>query len=307
MTAAAEVDVEERPGGLAGPAGHLHRLAIRPSGMDRAWARLVVVHGYGDHSERYREFMSWMARRGVACEAADLRGHGRSEGKRGFVPAWEAFLDDLGAFLEAVRAEAAAHPLPLFILGHSHGGLLVAAAGERGLLEGVEGCILSAPFLRSAMRVPRSKILLGRLANLFAPAMAIPNGIRSEMMSSDPDKVREGHEDPLLFRIATPRWYFGVLRAQIEVMRDAPKFRQPLLILAGDADPVADHRATYEFIHEAESDDKSLRILPDQLHEILRESDRAETFAYILEWLHDRLHPDTEDDPEPGNPARPPT
>lgn len=306
MTAAAEVEVEERPGGLAGPAGHLHRLGIQPADMSRAWARLVVVHGYGDHCERYREFMTWMARRGVACEAADLRGHGRSAGKRGFVPAWEAFLEDLGVFLGAVRSEAAGHPLPLFILGHSHGGLLVAAAGERGLLEGMEGCVLSAPFLRSALHVPKVKLLLGRLANLVAPAMAIPNGIRSEMMSSDPDKVRDSHEDPLLFRSATPRWYFGVLRAQIEVMRDAARFHQPLLILAGDADPIADHHATYEFIHEAESEDKSLRILPDQLHEILREADREETFAYILEWLHDRLHPDTQDAREPGNPARSP-
>jgi alpha-beta hydrolase superfamily lysophospholipase len=293
--------VTEHTGTVESIGGKLFRFGVRPADGSPLWARLVIIHGYGEHCERYREFMTWMAQRGVACEAADLQGHGKSPGRRGFIKVWEAYLDDLSAFLAAVKEEAKQAPAPLFVLGHSHGGLLVAAGGERNLLD-VEGCILSAPFLRSNLHVPSAKLMFGRLANLFAPSMAIPNGLRREWMSSDPEKLQEGRADPLLFHSATPRWYFGVMRAQMEVMSNAEKFRLPLLILAGDADPVADHRATYEFIHEASAEDKSLRILPGQLHELLREAEREETFGYILEWLHDRLHPDTEESRAPAGP-----
>lgn len=290
-----ERPLQEQEETFAGPAGRLFRRSVYPADPAGVWARLAVLHGYGDHSGRYVEFMAWMARRGVACEAFDLRGHGHSEGPRGAVAYWAQYLDDLNAFLEALHAHPHAHTpthLPTFLLGHSHGGLVVAAAGERGL-PGVEGCILSAPYLRARMRVPRRKLILGRVANWVAPSMQIPSELKHEWMSSDSGQVEQSVQDPLLLRIATPRWYFGAMQAQRDVMRDAGRFALPLLILAGDADPVADHRATYDFIHEANSEDKSLQILKDQLHEILRERDREETFAFILEWIHDRVRPDT--------------
>jgi alpha-beta hydrolase superfamily lysophospholipase len=278
---------------FTGPSGQLYRRTVRPA-EGQPWVRLAVVHGYGDHSGRYREFMTWMAERGVACEAVDLRGHGQAAGRRGAVNTWNDYLDDLNAFLSEITPHhqpSTIHHQPTFLLGHSHGGLVVAVAGERGL-SGVDGVILTAPFLRSRLHIPRPKLWFGRVANWVAPSLCMPNGLRNEWMSSDTGQLEENMGDPLLVRTATPRWYFGCKHAQREVMRQAERFTLPLLILAGDADRVADHRATYDFIHEASSEDKSLQILHEQLHELLREKDRHETFAFILEWIHDRVHPD---------------
>src|SRR5688572_6506235 len=68
---------------LAGQGVTIHRFSVQPDGL--TLARLVIVHGYGEHSARYGEFMRWMAGRGVACYSFDFRGHGRSSGRRGFV------------------------------------------------------------------------------------------------------------------------------------------------------------------------------------------------------------------------------
>jgi alpha-beta hydrolase superfamily lysophospholipase len=90
----------------------------------------------------------------VACHAPDLRGHGRSSGRRGYVTRWDEYLDDLHALLELseLRPDPAS---PLFVLGHSHGGLVVAVAAVRGLLDrAVSGCILSAPYLVNGLPVP---------------------------------------------------------------------------------------------------------------------------------------------------------
>src|SRR5205807_10470574 len=80
---------------IPGGAGKLFYRSVMPAGT--AWARLALLHGYGDHCGRYLHLFKWLAERGVACHAIDFRGHGRSEGKRGFVRRWEEFLDDADA------------------------------------------------------------------------------------------------------------------------------------------------------------------------------------------------------------------
>ncbi|HSU66533.1 MAG TPA: lysophospholipase, partial [Tepidisphaeraceae bacterium] len=253
-----------------GPGGRLFLRGVRPSSA--AIARLVIVHGYGDHSGRFSHFMRWMAGRGIACHAADLRGQGRSDGRKGYVARWEHYLDDLAAILSQTSAGEGPH-VPLFVLGHSHGGLVVAAAGERGVLEraGVRGVVLTSPYLRSKMRVPRAKIVLGRAVGLFFPWLPVATGLQNEWMSSDPDMVEDTRVDPLCTRVATPRWYTGQLRAQGEVMKRAGDFRLPLFVLGAGADRVADTSAAEEFVSRAGSADKTFRSYPGLLHELLRE------------------------------------
>src|SRR3954464_7456245 len=143
-----ELKSEERfiPGG----AGKLFYRSVVPSGA--AWARLGLLHGYGDHCSRYLHLFKWLAERGVACHAIDFRGHGRSDGKRGFVKRWDEFLDDADALMQEAGMKSGGGPAN-FVLGHSHGGLVLAMAGIRGLA-GIAGTIFSCPYFKSGVRVP---------------------------------------------------------------------------------------------------------------------------------------------------------
>src|SRR5688572_15512480 len=96
---------------VSGGAGRIYFRSVVPAGV--AWARIGLLHGYGDHCSRYEHFYKWMAERGVACHAFDFRGHGRSEGRRGYVAKWEEFLDDLNIFLEQPEMNRSAAP-PVF-------------------------------------------------------------------------------------------------------------------------------------------------------------------------------------------------
>jgi alpha-beta hydrolase superfamily lysophospholipase len=280
---------------------------VRPRDARRERARIAIVHGYGDHAGRYEEFMTWLAARGIGCHAFDLRGHGRSSGRRAFVREWEEYLDDLDAFLEEhdLRERAGSSgselPLPLFVLGHSHGGLVVAAAGIRHRLErhNVRGVVLSAPYLVNALRVPRHKVLAARVANLLTPWLRIRSGVRPEMLSSDDGHVEDSRRDPLSLRIATPRWYLTHRPVQAEVLSNASEMTLPLLVLQGDADPIADPAGAKRFHDAARSADKTFVIYPGFRHEPLREAGRERVFADILNWIHQRA----DAVPSPGTPG----
>jgi len=302
--------------------------------VSRPWARLLIVHGYGEHCGRYVHFMQWLAERGVACEAIDLRGHGRSPGRRGFVRRWEEYLDDLQAFLQRGSAttpigadrglvsepgrvgpdfaersrtggpEVSLAPpsaptqhsapstqhSPLFVMGHSHGGLITAAAGERGILARarVAACIIASPYLATRVPVSRRKRLLAHAANRIVPWLRVPKGVKPEWLSSDPAMLAEDRADPLLTRVATPRWYLTMRVVQKRVLADAPQFTLPVLCISGAADVVADPRATTEFYNHAGSKDKSLYVYENRAHELIREAGRERVFADILGWMRVR-------------------
>ena len=266
---------------LNGPSARLYVRRYQPPGQ--AWARLGLLHGYGDHSGRYVEFLAWLAERGVDAWALDFRGHGKSKGIRGSVLRWEEYLEDLNGFLQELQSDSP----PLFLLGHSHGGLVLAAAAERGLPD-VRGLIFSAPYLGRRLHVPAYKDFAARCLSAALPHFSLPTGMDGAMMTSDEEMIRESNDDPLILSCATSRWYITAHEAQTEVFSQAEKIKLPLLLLAGDADPIADTRAAHDFYLRAGSEDKTFRLYPDLLHEILRETGRQRIYANILDWLRER-------------------
>jgi alpha-beta hydrolase superfamily lysophospholipase len=272
-------------------AGALHIRTARAPG--EAAAILAVLPGYGDHSGRYLELMRWMAARGVTCHALDFRGHGKSAGRRGFVKHWDEYLDDLKTFLKTVAYDDTRRgTTPTFLLGHSHGALVAAAAAVRGELSGrVNGCVLVSPYFHSLVEVPTGKEILAGIANVFVPWMRFKSGLAAEMMTADPAMIEESRADTLLLRTATPRWYFGMRKAQRETMEAAGAMRMPLLTFVGTKDTVADPRSAATFSKNARSEDKDFAVLDGRRHELLRETDRFETFTAILDWMRARAVP----------------
>jgi alpha-beta hydrolase superfamily lysophospholipase len=261
---------------------HVYQCSTSPVGA--AVARLVIVHGYGEHCGRYSEFMTWMAGHGVACFSFDFRGHGRSSGRRGHVRRWEEYVDDLRTFLAQLRPHDGP---PLFLLGHSHGGLVVLAAAIEASsdLASIAGVVLTSPYLRNAVPVPLHRRVMARIIDPFVPWARFRSGVRPEWLSSDPRMQQETIDDPLCHRSATPRWFLTMRRAQQRVVRGAHEFRLPMLMMIGSRDPVADPAACHAFYERAGSTDKSLKVYPEMVHELLREPERQRVFADIFTWM----------------------
>jgi lysophospholipase len=248
---------------------------------------LAVLHGYGDHAGRFVHFMQWMADRGVACHAIDFRGHGRSTGRPMYIERWEEYLEDLTAFLATEELATTPTAPPLFVLGHSHGGLVAVAAAMEQRLH-CRGLILSAPYLDLKMPVPLHKRIVGVIGSWLFPSLPVRSGVGDEPLSRDPEMNADTKADPLCLGIATPRWFTSATAAQADVRARAAQLTLPLLMLVAGDDTIANPQASVEFFDHCGSTDKTMKRYDDFRHEILRELGRERAFEDILAWLQPR-------------------
>jgi alpha-beta hydrolase superfamily lysophospholipase len=276
-------DIPIQSDALAVPHGPtLHR---RWAVADQPWARLALLHGYGDHAGRHDHVLQWMAAHGVTAHAVDFRGHGRSAGPRGFVRRWAEYLDDLSAFL-AIEELATKDGLPLFVFAHSHGGLVAAAAAQRGLLDGrCAGVILSAPYLALKLPIPPHMRLAAAVLNVVAPSVVLRSGIGAAMLTRDEAMLAADAADDLRGRGATPRWFAVATRVQAEVRATADRFRLPLLLLVAGDDSIASPAASVDWFEHVGSADKTIRHYADHRHELPREVGREGIFEEVLGWM----------------------
>jgi alpha-beta hydrolase superfamily lysophospholipase len=259
----------------------LHRVSATP---ENPWARVAFLPGYGDHAMRYLDFFKWIAARGVALSAIDFRGHGVSTGARTFVNQWEEYLDDLAALLRASFKSSA--PCD-FVIAHSHGALVAAAAALRGQLP-CRGCVFTAPFFRLKIPLSRTIRLVAQISSHAAPAWRFKSHVDAEILTRDEQLAEETRRDPLCLGIATPRWFVTVSPVMREVMRRAEEFSLPLLTMIPSADRIADPAAGEEFFRRAGSMDKTLKIYPEYRHELLRELGREQIYEEIHQWMRAR-------------------
>ncbi len=248
-------------------------------------AHVAVVHGYAEHLGRHAEVTRALVDAGYTAHLLDCRGHGQSGGKRAHVDRFDDYLSDLDLFLARVREQA--RGLPVFLLGHSHGGLIAA----RYLLDkpdAVRGAVLSSPYFRLKLAVSPVKIMAGKLMSRVLPSLPMKNELKAEQLTRDVAIQNQTKSDPLYQQIATPGWFTASNAAQETVLRRATEFVTPFLVLFGGADPIADPAAGREFHDAATSKDKAHKQYDGLLHELFHEPERDLVFKDVVGWLDER-------------------
>lgn len=245
---------------------------------------ICIVHGLGEHIGRYADFAESLTAQGYAVLAIDMRGHGRSEGRRGHISSYETLMSDISAMLAEAGRRFPGQPI--FLFGQSMGGNLIinyALRREVRREARVAGIIASSPMLRTAFKPPYWKTLIGKYLRPILPLLPLYNEIRAEDLSRDPEVVRAYKDDPLVHDRLTLRFY-DVLLAGEWAIRHAVDLRIPTLIMHGDRDRVTSLEASREF-SEIAGDICTMKAWEGFYHEIHNEPDRKRAFDYLIEWL----------------------
>src|SRR5512144_2745462 len=246
-------------------------------------ATVLVLHGGGDHCGRYPAVTDALVRAGLQVALVDLRGHGQSDGRRFHVDGFQDNVADLDAFVAKLSQDGVARDR-LFVLGHSHGALVAAMWGlTRG--RHVAGFVFSSPFFRLALPPPLLKLFAAKTVGRLLPFMAVATGCEMSDLTSDEELQRWTERDPLYGRKTTPGWFEAATGAQRDVLRRAPEFRAPLLVLAAGDDRLADVSASRAFVDAAGSKDKRIVVYDGFRHEIFNEVRRSEPIGEAVAWL----------------------
>jgi alpha-beta hydrolase superfamily lysophospholipase len=262
----------------------LYYQAWQPDESPRA--SLLIVHGHGEHSGRYPNVVNHLVPRGFAVYALDHRGHGRSPGQRGYANSMAEFRGDVGGLL---RLAATDHPhTPLFLLGHSMGGLISLDFLLHHPDAELRGAIISAPVVGQIGVAP----ILLRLSRLLArvwPTFSLGSGLDAKDISRDPQDVAAYQNDPLVHSRGTVRLATEVMDAAAWCQTHAHSLQLPLLLIHGTADRITSPQDSRRFFDNAGSADKTYIAYEGGYHESHNDIHHEQVVADMLAWLEKRI------------------
>ena len=244
-------------------------------------AHILLVHGANEHIGRYSHVIDALNASGYTVTGVDLRGHGRSYGKRGHVMSWGDYRDDLSAGAKVAGS-------PVFVLAHSMGGLVAADTLIDPQFE-VRGLVLSNPLFGLAFTPPVIKATAAKIISKIIPALSMGNEVVVEHLSRDEAVQNAYRTDPLITSSLTPRWFTEMLGAISRLERDGGKITCPTLLLQGTGDKVTSVEATSAIVDKFGSKDKTTKSYDGLYHEILNEPERELVIADMIAWLDSKI------------------
>ncbi len=246
---------------------------------------VLIVHGIGEHGERYAHVADQLNRWGFDVVAFDHFGHGESPGKRGTLTTPTRLLDDLAEVVDHVHASML-EGQPLILLGHSMGGALAARfVAER--IRPADGLVLSSPAIASGMKAWQ-RMMASALAKI-APGFTIANGLPSDAISHDPNEVAAYRADPLVHDRVSGRLAQFVDASGAPVLDAAPAWQVQTLLMFAGRDRLVDAQGSRRFARIAPKEMVVAQEFPRHFHELFNELDRAPVFDTLKRWLDQRF------------------
>jgi len=247
---------------------------------------LLVVHGLAEHSGRHINIVNHFVPKDYAVYGFDQRGHGKSQGQRGYVERFSHFVKDLKTFQGIVRSKH--RDAKIFIVGHSVGGTIATAYAVHYQDE-FDGLMLSGATLKVGASVSSGLIIVARILSLLLPKMGL-DVIDASAISQNKTIVDAYVDDPLVYQ--------GKIRARMgaELIKtiqklpyQIPEINLPILIMHGTADRLSDPEGSQMLYERLSSKDKTLKLYEGFYHEIFNEPGRKQVFADMEAWLAVRM------------------
>jgi alpha-beta hydrolase superfamily lysophospholipase len=251
----------------------------------QAKGTIIFTHGHGEHSESYHRLTKAFENDAWSFYGWDLRGHGRSDGRRGVAANFDLYCEDFKIFLEMVLKQDKVKKGPVILFCHSMGGLITLKTILRNPDFKFDGIVASAPLLGLALGVPAWKSSGAGLLNKLVPDITLSNEIENYMLTGDPDVIREFEQDTLRHTRMSPGVFLGMLESWEYVRLRANEVKMPFLLIVPEQDPVCSTADGKKFFETISSKNKEIYIYPNAKHELINDVMRSTVFADIKKFL----------------------
>lgn len=250
-----------------------------------AKALVVIAHGLGEHSGRYAHVAHAFTENSIHAYSFDQRGHGKSEGPRGHIPTYQQLMDDFSLTLSQA-SKVTSEDLPVFLYGHSLGALEVIFYGLKNE-NNVRGTIATGLPL-DLISTNKIKILFAKMVNPLIPKLTLTNGLDVYTLSRDLDVVKAYMDDPLVHDKASIRLGMFLLEGAEQILKDAPSWNRPLLLMHGSEDKICGIDATERFAQTI-SGEITFKRWEGLFHEIHNEPEKDEVIQTMVDWIENQL------------------
>lgn len=254
--------------------------ATEPKGV------IVIVHGAAEHHGRYKWLIEMFRLSGFHVVMGDLPGQGTTtRRKRGHIQSFDEYINEVADWVEAAKT----FQLPMFLLGHSMGGLVVIRTLQEKRLP-ISGVLLSSPCLGLVTYPSKGLDVLSKMLNYVAPAMLFDSGLSVELATRN-EEVREmDKNDSLYVTRVSVRWYRELVKAMKLARRNIDKFPDvPLLLMQGGDDKIVDKTAVKQWFDELPISEKVYKEWDSLYHEIFNEPEREDVFLYAKTFFETQL------------------
>ena len=252
---------------------------------EKTKAVVVLVHGMGEHATRYTtSVIPKLLENNISIVAFDHFGHGKTSGKRGHNPGFNAVLESITKTIEKAKALYPKHPV--FLYGHSMGGNAVInyVLREHNTLTGV---IATSPFLRLAFQPPAWKLFMGRILQKIAPSITMPSELDANGISRVEAEVKKYIDDPLIHDKISPNFSLTFIESGEWAIENASQLKTPMYLLHGTGDQIIDYKGTQEFANT--TDKATLKLYKESYHELHNDVCKEEMLQDVVNWLNSQL------------------
>ncbi len=248
-------------------------------------AVVAIAHGLGCHSGTFTHAVNYFIHQGYAVYALDHRGHGRSDGQRGYINTWLEYREDFQAFLKLVEQQQPDRPL--FAWGHSLGSMIVLDY-VLCCTHHLQGIIVSG-LPMGEVGVSKEKLAIARLLSQYWPRFSLNTGIDPASNSRDPATLLEHAQDTLRHTKGTARLATEVFRIQAELEDHAADLDLPVLMLHGGSDQTAPPAGSRAFFQDLGGANKQRREYEGMYHDLHTDLDSEVVLMDIHQWLKQRI------------------
>jgi len=242
---------------------------------------ILFIHGLGEHSGRYTRWAHLFVEKGYNFISFDLRGHGKSGGKRGHIKSINAVLKDIDFLFSKAKRLI---PDSKFILyGQGMGGNLVANHVIKNNYP-LKAVIITSPWLKLFNEPPYAFYNIVFFLQKIFPKLTISSGLNADQLTHDTEIVREYLRDPLVHNRISLRLFKEIHESGIYASRNIYKINPPLLIMHGSEDTITSISTSKNFVMNTS---RKIHFKPWEglYHELHNEFNYQEVFDYIIHWL----------------------
>ena len=242
----------------------------------------MLIHGLGEHSGRYLKLIQDFNDKNISVFTIDIRGHGKSEGKRGHSPFYQQLMNDIQCFIEHVTKKIPDQKY--FLYGHSFGGNLVINYSFQENKK-INGIIATSPLIKPSIAPSRIVLFMGKLFKKIVPSLILSNGININGISRNMQVINDYINDPLIHNKVSVQLGLDIISSGIYALENSQYITVPMIVFHGKNDGLTSYSASQKLVQNSGPNIKFIGF-DDAYHEIHNEPEKVELLRNIFNWIN---------------------